>query len=383
MTDSSIHRRRVRLVMLGALLFASCGAPTASDRSDNASVGSQYSTQQSSSAEVRYISGGEVLTSNGDERAALEGNVGSRFGAGFAPLATEGLDGVLYLASNRVDGSPTTSDLRLLAANKDELLISGCDTFAVRADDAVACSRPTARGSEVVVRTKAGELSTWGSAEEDLVVIGWAGSELILEELHGEAGPAPRILKASKAGATEEVRQSAGVTAISPDGKHLLIDALVDGRNLALIIDTSSGVEAGQVLLADDTTILGAASWTDSGIVAAGFSEDGASQFAVLLHSEGADLVEAGRAKLPAGTLNGIAEPFLSENEGEVGGWTVDGAVRVDATGKLHETPYRLVTCTLATGTCDLASVGSPNDQFGRLRTASRPAAENTSKGEL
>lgn len=360
------------------LMVASCGS--------HSSVQPQATTTSihnpaTGSAGV-YVSGDVVSSGPGSDPIRLAASVGSRFGPGFSPLVSGGLGGLLYLAVDREEISSTRSDLRLKTDTADEMFIAGCDSFAINDAVGVACSKPSAEGSEIVVRSPDGELASWGSSSSDLVVIGWARDELILEEVHGEAGPLPTVLSVSEGAALYTVWEAAVVTAISPDGRRLLLDALVDGGNRSLIVDTT-GKQSGAVRLGDATIILGAASWTQYGVAAAGFSVNNTEQYAVLLVADGADLVENARLSLPDGTLNGLAEPFLLESEGIISGWTVDANVRVSDQGTTSESPYRIVTCSIASRSCVLTPAGAANEQFGRIRTASRPADGGTAKDGL
>lgn len=370
-----LGRHRRGSILLAAVLFAGCGtAPVGTEPPNSFEV-------QGARPTVFYVSRSDVLTVSGDSGGSIPGRFGGRYGTGFGPIATRGRAGLMYLAIHDPGDSATTSDLRLASDAGDSLLVEGCDTFALRADDTIACSRPDKDGTQVVVRTSDGAVAFWTASAADLVVLGWAGSELIVEELHGEAGTLPIIEKLSGPGTPVVLRKDAGVTAISPDGSRLLVDAMVDSTNSAMVIDVASGQQTGRVRLADDASILGSASWTDEGVAAAGFGKDATTQFAVVLHEDGDDLVEAGRVALPAGTLNGLAEPYLS-GDGAIEGWTVDGSVRVDETGRMHETPYRLVSCSLQAGWCELTPFGASNDQLGRVRTPSRPTSPNASEGE-
>lgn len=308
-------------------------------------------------------------------------DVGSAVGPQAAPLITPGLGGLLYLGRTSRPGELTASELRLVRDGTDTLLLPGAETFAVNSNGVIAAGRPTAQGgSEVVILSEPGApAQVLATSNAHYEIHGWAGAYLIVREQFGESGVLPVVIRMTTSGDAVVLARDAGPTSISPDGSQVLLDVVNGGdSNVSMILDVKSGKQIGTVDLSGGPQglVLGQASWTSAGVAAAGFVDSATTStpYAVRLAETAGGLVLTDAVALPPGLLNGLNEPYLSNDGSSIRGWSVDASVHQDANDKVSRSPYLAVACDLASATCKVVPVGEPNLQIGRIRTTSRDA---------
>jgi hypothetical protein len=250
----------------------------------------------------------------------------------------------------------------------------------VSADGRIAAGTLSPKGTEIVVLEAADKpAATWFVSEYPLVILAWADQQLFVLETHGESGVAPDLIAIDGADEATLVRSGAGLLAVSPDGKTLLLDTLnpATGLHEAVVVSSDNFEQIGVLRPRepDARLVVGRSEWSGAGITATIWTDE--EQRVAVFESEGKGYCVAQSIPLPKEVLFGLVHPRVDVKSGEITGWARDSRVRPTPDGAFPASPYLMVNCSIDRQTCTTESIGEAVGQVSRVFTRSATAEES------
>ncbi len=305
-------------------------------------------------------------------------------GPELSPIVVPYGNGSLYLAATPKSTSPPIPELRLTGGSDEVIVAATAFSVAVSAFGAIATAEPAtgstlAWTSDVIVRTSpASPPKVWSLEAANYAVLAWAADVLLVIKNPGESGEPIEFLAFDGPGEVRVLNPNAGLIAVSPDGRWVLLSTSAVDGNGAELVDPSTGKDVGVVdtSMESETVVVGQGSWSSSGLVASIWV--GSEQRLGLFTQGEAGLTLTKSVTLPTNVLYGLNEPYALGTPGHVtgSGWARNADIRPRQDGSYDTTPYMHVVCDFTLNQCKSTAVGDPSYQIGRERNPSGGESE-------